>query len=556
MKFIIIGGVAGGATAAARLRRLDEYAEIIVIEKSGHVSYANCGLPYYLGGVIQDKNKLTLHSPLSLYARYRIDVRVNSEVIEINKEEKYVKVKEYLTGNEYIESYDKVLLSTGASAIIPPFEGIDNDGIFTLKTVEDTYQIEEYIKTHKVKKATIIGGGFIGVETAENLSKRGIEVTIVEKRNHLLPNLDNDLVPFLHIELLKNNINILLNKEVTSFSKSLNHLLINFKDNDKIKTDLIILSLGVRPNSKLALNAGLELGEKGNIIVDEYLRTSDPNILAVGDLIHTKSMIDNKMRYIALAGPANKQGRIAADNLLGRGIEYKGTFGASIIKVFDLNIASIGINEDEAKNNNFNYEKIIITPMSHASYYPNATPLTIKVIYNKDNLNILGAEVLGKEAVDKKIDILAMAIYNKTKITDLKDIDFAYAPPFNNAKDAINIVGYVSSNIEEGLIKQCHINDLKRIRDYNDVILLDTRTTYEFNIGHLDKFINIPLDDLRNNLDRLDKNKKIYVLCQSGLRSYVACRILSQRGYECYNIVGGYHFLNTQHMNKELFGNN
>lgn len=556
MKVVIVGGVASGATAAARLRRLDEYGEIVILEKSGHISYANCGLPYYLGGVIKDKNKLSLHSPLSLYARYRIDVRVNSEVIEINKERKYVKVKELITGNEYIEYYDKLLLATGSSAIIPNIEGVNENGIFTLKNVEDTYKIEEYIETHKVKNAAIIGGGFIGLELAENLSKKNINVSIIDKAHQLLTNIDADLIPFVHIELLKHDVSIELNKEIVKFEKKLNHILIHFNDGTIKKVDMVILSIGVKPNSQLAIDAGLEVGEKGNIIVDEYLRTSDPNILASGDLIHTKSVIDGKVRYVSLAGPANKQGRIAADNILGRGIEYKGTLGASIIKLFDLNIGSVGINEVEAKNCNYNYEKIIITPLNHASYYPGASSLTIKVIYNKDNLHILGAEIVGKESVDKKIDIISMAIYNNTKITDLQDIDFAYAPPFNSAKDAINIVGYVSSNIEDGLVKQCYLSDLKKIKNFDDVILLDIRTVFEFENSHLDKFINIPLDDLRTNLSELDKNKKIYVLCQSGLRSYLACRILSQRGYDCYNIIGGYNFLNIQHMNKKLFGGN
>ena len=524
MKIVIIGGVAGGATAATRIRRLNEKTEIIIFERSNYISYANCGLPYYIGDEIKDKKTLTLQTPLSLWNRYRIDVRVSHEVLDINSNQKKVRVKNLINGDEFEESYDKLLISPGAKPVILPFLK-DVKNVFTLRTVEDTFKIKEYISNNQPKSAVIVGGGFIGVEMAENLVNLGIDVTIIQKDNHLLGNIDRDIASFIHHHIRSKGVKILLNTDIKD-------VMLNY--------DMILVSIGVAPDNSLAIKAGLELGYKGSIKVNGKMETSIKDIYAVGDAVEITHYVLNEKRIISLAAPANKQARVAADNICGIENEYKGSLASSIIKVFDMTVATTGIKEKEAIEANLNYEKVILSPASHATYYPGATTMTLKVIYEKETLKILGAQAVGYDGVDKRIDIIATAIFAGMKATELKDLDLAYAPPYSSAKDPVNVAGFIIDNIESEIVEQFYYEDIEELRKKDDAILLDTRTKNEYNLGFAEGFINIPLDELRDKISLLDKNKKIYVMCQSGLRSYLATRILKQNGFKVYNFAGGY----------------
>ena len=541
MKVVIVGGVAGGATAAARIRRLDEHAEIVVFERSGYISYANCGLPYYIGGVIEDPEDLTLQTPESFFQRFRIHMKVHHEVIAIHPERKTVSVKNLETGEEFEESYDKLLLSPGAKPAWPDTPGMDNDRLFTLRTVEDTLRIKEFVDQHKPKSAVMVGGGFIGLELAENLWKLGLDVTIVQRPKQLMNPFDADMACFIHSEMRKHRVKLVLGCSVEGFAKHGGGVDVLLKDSAPIYADMVILAIGVTPESNLAKEAGLALGMKGSILVNERMETSVPDIYAVGDAVQVKHYVTGQDTLIALAGPANKQGRIAADNICGGNSRYLGSQGSSVIKVFDLTAATTGINETNAKKAGLDVDTVILSPMSHAGYYPGGKVLTMKVVFEKKTYRLLGAQIVGYDGVDKRIDVLATAIHAGLNATQLKDLDLAYAPPYSSAKDPVNMAGFMIDNISNGL-KQWHLADADTLPKDGSVTLLDTRTAGEYNRGHIEGFKNIPVDELRERLSELEPGKSVYVICQSGLRSYIATRILEGNGFDAYNFAGGYRF--------------
>lgn len=552
MKVVIVGGVAGGATAAARIRRLKEDAEIIILEKTGYISYANCGLPYYIGDVIEESNNLILQTPQSFKNRFCIDVRVNNEVISVNSDKKYVVVKNVLTNETYQETYDKLILSPGAKPLMPNISGMDSNRIFTLKTVEDTFKMKKFIQDKNPKRVVIIGGGFIGMEMLENLLNLGLEVTLIEGSNQLLGQLDGDMASFVHVKLKNLGIRFFLNTVVSKFEDTGKGLNV-FVDNQMIlQTDIVLMTIGVVPETSFIKNTSITLGIKGSIVVNEKMETSIEDIYAVGDAVEVNNFVTNERGLILLAGPANKQARIAADNICGLNSRYQGFQSSSILKLFDWTIASTGISEKQAKKLNINYEKVILSPNSNASYYPYGDIMTIKVLYNKNNLHILGAQIIGTKGVDKRIDVFATAMRAQLKATELVNLDLSYAPPYSSAKDPVNMVGYIIENIEHGLVKQFHFEELEQIKKNHVVILLDTRTPFEYVRGHLEGFINIPIDELRQRLGELSPHKTIYVMCQSGMRSYLACRILSQNGFHCYNFSGGYRFYEINQLNQEI----
>ena len=542
MKVLIIGGVAGGATAAARLRRLDEKAEIIIFEKSGFVSYANCGLPYYIGGVIKDKKKLTLKTPASFKDRFNIDVRIHSEVLSIDPASKTLTVKDLISGRKYMEGYDKLILSPGAKAIRPDLPGIDSDKIFTLRTVEDTYKIREYIEKRKPSSAVVVGGGFIGLEMAENLVHDGISTTLLQRSAQIMPPLDYDMASQLHAYLRTRGVDLRLNSPIARYEDSGDNIDVVLKDGSTVQTDLVILAIGVVPDTHLAKDAGLKLGVKDAIVVNEHLETSVRDIYAVGDAIQVDHFVSGSQTVIPLAGPANKQGRIAADNICGRRSTYKGSQGSSIIKLFDMTCASTGLNEKAAEAAGVKYDKVINFSPSHAGYYPGATDMTLKVLFDPEDGKILGGQIVGFTGVDKRIDVLATAIRGGMTAYDLAELELAYAPPFSSAKDPVNMVGFMIENILEGRVSQYHWHDIPKLPLDGNVTFLDVRDEEEYAEGAIEESVNIPLDSLRDNLHRLEKDKPVYVNCYSGLRSYVACRLLAEEGFECYNFSGGYGF--------------
>ena len=542
MKVIIIGGVAGGASAAARLRRLDEQADIIIYERSGYISYANCGLPYYLGEIITDKKELTLQTPESFYNRFRIEAKVNHEVIDINPDTKTVTVRNLNTGVEFEDSYDKLLLSPGAKAVKPDITGIGMDNIFSLRTVEDTFKIYDYVKAVNAKSALIIGGGFIGVESAENIRRLGLEVTLVENATQVLSILDSDMATQVHTELRKNGVKLLFKSSVISFEDDNGKTICHLSNGKRISVDLILLAIGVSPDTSLAKKAGLKTGIKGSIIVNEKMETSVANIYAVGDAVEVAHYVTGQKALISLAGPANKQGRIAADNIAGGDNQYKGTQGSSIIKLFDMTIAATGISERQAKDLGYDYEKVIISPSSHASYYPNGKIMTIKLIFDKQADQILGAQIVGFDGIDKRIDVIATAMRGGMKASELAELELAYAPPYSSAKDPVNMAGFIIENLMTGKVKQFYYEDLESLHNNDSTFLLDTRTTAEYARGHAEGFVNIPVDILRSRLSEIPKGASVYVMCQSGIRSYIACRILAGHGYDSYNFAGGYRF--------------
>lgn len=541
MKVVIVGGVAGGATAAARLRRLDEHAQITVFERSGYISYANCGLPYYIGGVIEDKEELTLQTPERMWDRFRIDMKVHHEVTDINTPQKTVTVHDLDTGKVYEEPYDKLILSPGAKPVMPNLPGIESEKIFTLRTVEDTLKIRAFVEDRKPKTAVMVGGGFIGLEAAENLCGLGVQVTVVQRPKQLLNIIDYDMAALVHNKLRSKGIDLKLGSDVIGFEEH-ETLRVLLKDDEPISTDMVLMAIGVSPETGLAQKAGLELGIKGAIVVNDKMETSVPDIYAVGDAVQVKHTVTGKDAVISLAGPANKQGRIAADNICGLDRHYKGSMGSSVIKLFDMTAASTGLTEKAAKDAGIDYERVVLSPASHAGYYPGAKIMTMKVVYEKRTLKILGAQIIGYDGVDKRLDVIATAISAGVKADELMDLDLAYAPPYSSAKDPVNMAGFMIDNMTSGKVKQFHWDELDRLPRDGSVILLDTRTKGEYGRGHVDGFINIPLDDLRENLEKLDQSKPVYVMCQSGLRSYLACRILSGEGFDCYNFSGGYRF--------------
>lgn len=542
MKVVIVGGVAGGATAAARIRRLDEQAEVIVFERSGYVSYANCGLPYYIGGVIEDGDELTLQTPESFYERFRVDMRVHHEVTAIHPDKKTVSVKNLDTGAEFEESYDKLLLSPGAKPTQPKLPGVGLDKLFTLRTVEDTFRIKEYINAHSPKSAVLAGGGFISLELAENLRELGMDVTIVQRPKQLMNPFDADMAAFIHAEMRRNGVKLALGHTVEGFEETPGGVDVLLKDAAPLRADMVILAIGVSPESTLAREAGLELGVKGSIVVNDRMETSVPDIYAVGDAVQVRHFVSGEDTVIALAGPANKQGRIAADNICGGDSHYQGSQGSSVLKVFELTAAATGLNEASAKKAGLDVDKVILSPMSHAGYYPGGKLMTMKVVFEKGSYRLLGAQIVGYEGVDKRIDVLATAIRCGMKATELKDLELAYAPPYSSAKDPVNMAGFMVENIAKGVMKQWYLEDVKTLPRDGSVILLDTRTVQEFAHGHMEGFVNIPVDELRARIGELERGKRVYVSCQSGLRSYIACRILAGYGFDCYNFTGGFRY--------------
>lgn len=552
MKVVIIGGVAGGATAAARIRRLDEQAEIIVFERSGFISYANCGLPYYIGGTIEDEKDLTLQTPDSFWKRFRVKMVVHHEVISIHPESKSVTVKNLETGTVFTERYDKLLLSPGAKPIKPNLDGVDSDKIFTLRTVEDTLKIKKYINTHQPESAVVVGGGFIGIEAAENLRNLGINVTLVEAAEQLMNPFDGDMASFIHAEMRKNGINLMLNTMVEGFSETDHGIDVKIKNASAIHTDMVVMAIGVLPETTLAKEAGLELGIKGSIVVNHRMETSVPDIYAVGDAVQIRNFVTDTDTLLSLAGPANKQGRIAADNICGGDSHYTGGQGSSVIKIFDMTAAATGISEKTAKALDIAADKVILSPMSHAGYYPGGRVMTLKVLFEKDTYRLLGAQIVGFEGVDKRIDVLATAIRAGMKAYELTELDLAYAPPYSSAKDPVNMAGYIIENIKNGIVKQWYYENDKTLPRDGSVTLLDTRTSLEYSMGHAEGFVNLPVDELRERIKELDKSKPVYVICQSGLRSYIASRILIGNDFDAYNFAGGFRFYAAVHNDKAL----
>lgn len=540
MKVVIIGGVAGGATAAARLRRLDENAEIIILERSGYVSYANCGLPYYIGGEITDREALTLQTPESFFRRFRIDVRTRQEALRIDRKEKRVLVHNLADGSEYTESYDKLILSPGARPLIPDISGTDAPGVFHLRTVEDTFRIYDYIAQKQPKSAAVIGGGFIGLEMAENLKSRGLDVTLLQRSGQVMPPLDADMASIVHNYIRAKGIDLLLRASVTGISASEGSLDVRLAESDPVSAELVILAVGVVPENHLAKEAGLALGMKGAVRTNSHMQTDDPDIYAVGDAVEVIHFVSGEHAVISLAGPANKQGRVAADHICGVPRHFKGSQGSSVLKLFDMTIASTGLNEKSIRAAGMDFDSVIIGSASHAAYYPEAASMTLKVLFEKGTGKILGAQIIGFGGVDKRIDVLAVAIRSGMTAWDLTELDLAYAPPYSSAKDPVNMAGYVIENLLEGRVKQIHWQALETLP--GNAVVLDVRTPEEYAMGHLDCTLHIPVDELRERMGEIPAGRPVYVHCQSGLRSYLACRILSQKGFDCYNIAGGYAF--------------
>ncbi len=545
MKIVIVGGVAGGATAAARIRRLDENAQIIVFERSGFVSYANCGLPYYIGGVITDPEELTLQTPESFRRRFHIDMRVRHEVTAIHPDKKTVSVRNLITGDEFEESYDKLLLSPGAKPVKPPISGKTPDRLFTLRTVEDTLAIRSFIEKEKPKTAILAGGGFIGLELAENLCELGVSVTIIQRPDHLLTPLDGDMASFIHSKMREHGVNLKFGASVEGFEQEKNGIKVLLKEEAPLQADMAILAIGVAPDTRLAEEAGLRLGMKKTIEVNERMETSAPDIYAVGDAVQVKHYITKNNAVISLAGPANKQGRIAADNMCGKESVYRGSQGSSVIKIFDLTAASTGINETAAKQSGIRYDKVYLSPANHAGYYPGGKTMSMKVLFEKDTYRLLGAQIVGYEGVDKRIDVLAAAMRAELSAPELAELDLAYAPPYSSAKDPVNMAGFIIENLADGRLKQFYPEEVDTLPRDGSITILDVRTEEEYTQGHVEGSCHIPVDELRERISEIDLTKPLYVICQSGLRSYLACCILNQHGADCYNLSGGYRFYQT-----------
>ncbi|WP_294546714.1 FAD-dependent oxidoreductase [uncultured Bacteroides sp.] len=538
MKVIIIGGVAGGATTAARIRRVDESAEIILLEKGKYISYANCGLPYYIGGVIEEREKLFVQTPEAFSTRFRVDVRTENEVIFIDRKRKTVTVRQS-SEDTYEESYDKLLISTGASPVRPPLPGIDLSGIFTLRNVADTDKIKEYINRHAPRRAVVVGAGFIGLEMAENLHAQGAKVSIVEMGNQVMAPIDFSMASLVHQHLMDKGVNLYLEQAVASFERDGKGLKVTFKNGQSIAADIVILSIGVRPETNLARAAELTIGPAGGIAVNDYLQTSDESIYAIGDAIEYRHPITGKPWLNYLAGPANRQGRIAADNILGAKIPYEGSIGTSIAKVFDMTVASTGLPGKRLRVEGIDYMSSTIHPSSHAGYYPDAMPMSIKITFDKQTGRLYGGQIVGYDGVDKRIDELALVIKHEGTIYDLMKVEQAYAPPFSSAKDPVAIAGYVAEDIITGRTNPVYWRELRDIEMENK-FLLDVRTSDEFALGTLPGAVNIPLDELRDRLTELPKDRMIYTFCAVGLRGYLAYRILTQHGFEkVRNLSGG-----------------
>lgn len=542
-KIIIVGGVAGGATAAARLRRLNEEDTIIMFERGEYISFANCGLPYYIGGVISDRKKLLVQTVEGMSNRFNLDIRNLTEVVRINAQEKTVTARNLQTGEEYNEPYDALILSPGSKPIKPQIPGIEEaKALFTVRSVPDTDRIKQYVDEGKPKQAVVIGGGFIGLELAENLVERGVKVTVIERGDQVMAPIDFEMAQIVHAELKNKGINLILNDGVKEFKDQGTTIIL---ESGKVETaDMIILAIGVQPETQLAKDSGLELGVRGTIKVNEKLQTSDPSIYAVGDAIEVKDYINGMAGFVPLAGPANRQGRIVADVINELSAAYKGVLGTSIVKIFDLTAAVTGNNEKTLKKMNRSYEVIHVQPMNHAGYYPGASPMTLKVIFDKKTGEILGAQAVGKGGIDKRIDVLATAIKASMTVEDLADLELSYAPPFSSAKDPVNIAGYAASNIMDRSAESVQWHEIDELLAGGG-ILIDVRDPGEVARGAIDGAINIPVNELRERLEEVPRDKDLYVSCQVGLRGYLAARILTGHGIKVKNLDGGYKLYST-----------
>ncbi len=545
MKILIIGGVAGGATAATRLRRLSEENEVIIFEKGSYISFANCGLPYHIGGVIHERDALLLQTPESLKERYNLDVRIHTEVLSIDRKAKTVSIKNLNTGDTYTESYDKLLLSPGAEPIRPPFEGIDYDKIYTLRNIPDMDKIVS--KTRSAKSFVVVGGGFIGLEVAENLLEAGKQVTLVELGNQLMAPVDFDIASFIHEKAEQHGLALLLNTGVEKFADLGDTIRVFLNNGTSIDTEAVILAIGVKPETKLAKDAGLETGTTGGILVNGYMQTSDPDIYAVGDAVEVEHYIHHSKVLIPLAWPANRQGRMVADNIsLGNRYTYPGSLGSSILKFFELTVACTGLSEKFLKRNNIPHKTAIVTRGHHAGYYPGAKNIVLKLIFD-DSGRIFGAQAVGEKGIDKRIDVIATAIKGNLTIFDLPEIEITYAPPYNSAKDPVNIVGYTAENILNGILDMVNYDEFDRFVNENNAIILDVRTPREYAEGHITGAINLNVDELREALPTLDKDKTYVIYCQIGLRGYLANRILRNHGFRAVNLNGGYNLWTKVH---------
>jgi NADPH-dependent 2,4-dienoyl-CoA reductase/sulfur reductase-like enzyme/rhodanese-related sulfurtransferase len=549
MKILIVGGVAGGASAAARSRRLSEEAEIVLFERGPDVSFANCGLPYYVGGEITDRAKLLVTTAARLKERYNLDVRTGSSVEAIDRTAKKIRVRELASGREYEETYDKLILSPGAAPLRPPIPGIDLPGVFTLRNLHDVDGIKARVD-RGIKNVVIVGAGFIGLELAENFVKRGVATTLVELQDQVLPPFDKEMTTPIEQLLASKGVSVLLGQSAEGFEETPDGLVVRLKSGQRLPAQLVILGVGVRPENKLAVDAGLEVGPRGGIRVNEFLQTSDPNIYAVGDAIEVKDFVSGDPTQIPLAGPANRQGRIAADNAFGRSVRYRGTQGTAIVGVFDRTAAMTGASEKALRRAKRPYRKVYVHPAHHAGYYPGAQVMTLKVIFDPETGKILGAQAVGGAGVDKRIDVLAVTIQAGMSVYDLEEMELSYAPQFGSAKDPINMAGFVASGMLRGDHSQADVEAILSAPEGNRPFLLDVRTPEEFGKGAIPGAISIPVDVLRSRIDELPRDKEIAVYCQSGQRAYFATRILQQNGFKATNIGGGFLTYKLFHPNE------
>ncbi len=539
MKLLIVGGVAGGASAAARARRLSEDAQIVLFERGPDVSFANCGLPYFIGGAIAQREKLLVTTPERLRSRFRLDVRTQTSVEAIDRAAKTVRARNLVTGEEYAEHYDKLILAPGAAPLRPPIPGIDSPGVFTLRNLQDMDRIQQRA-AEGVKHAVVVGAGFIGLELAENLVRRGVAVTVVELQDQVLPPLDREMTTPILQTLRAHGVTVLLGQSADGFEQTSEGLLVHLKSGQTLTAQLVVLGVGVRPENKLAVEAGLEVGPRGGIRVDEYLRTSDPHIYAVGDAIEVQDFVLETPTQVPLAGPANRQGRIAADNVFGRSVRYRGTQGTAIVGVFDRTAAMTGASEKALQRAGRPYRMVYVHPTHHAGYYPHAESMALKLLFDPDTGKVLGAQAVGGAGVDKRIDVLAVAIQAGMTVFDLEEMELAYAPQYGSAKDPVNMAGFAAAGLLRGDHPQIDVATFQALPPEQRPLLLDVRTAEEYTAGHVPSAIHIPVDELRSRLDELPPGREIVTYCQVGQRGYLATRILRQAGWPARNLSGGY----------------
>ena len=539
MKLLIVGGVAGGASAAARARRLSENAQIVLFERGPDVSFANCGLPYYVGGEIAERSKLLVATPERLRTRFKLDVRTRSSVEAIDRLRKTIRVRDLVSGREYQESYDKLILSPGAAPLRPAIPGCDLPGIFTLRNLQDVDRIQQQV-SQGVKQVVVVGGGFIGLEMVENFVKRGIATTVIEKNGQVLTPFDKEMTTPILETLAAQGVTVLLGQSAESFEQSAEGIVVRLKSGTRLTAQLVILGVGVRPENKLAVEAGLEVGPRGGIRVNEFLQTSDPDIYAVGDAIEVKDFVSGDPVQVPLAGPANRQGRIAADNVFGRSVKYRGTQGTAIVGVFDRTAAITGASEKALRRANRPYRKVYIHPVHHAGYYPGAEPMTLKILFHPETGKLWGAQAVGGAGVDKRIDVLAVAIQAGMTVFDLEEMELAYSPQYGAAKDPINMAGFVAGGLLRGEHPQVDVETILAGPADQQPLVVDVRTPQEFSAGHIAGAVNVPVDDLRSRLGEIPRDRKIAVCCQVGQRGYLATRVLRQKGFSASNIGGGY----------------